>query len=340
MNTQMMSLLLPIAALLGWGGAFLVARHGQRVGLLDHPNARSSHLRPTPKGGGIGILAAVGMAGIMLEVPWYAWVPAVMVATFSIGADLRDIAPSTRLKMHFLAAFVFLIAHAVSTPDNWNVLLLIVPWAIFVAGTENIYNFMDGINGIAGLSGVVGFSLLALFLARFRASGDAVLLYCLLAAACAGFLPLNFPRARVFMGDVGSILLGFLFACGVVMAGHSVQDFMCAASFLFPFYADEITTMFVRLRNGENLTTAHRRHVYQLLVNEMEYPHWKVAVGYGMTQAAVGAGSLLLVSRGWLALSCFLFACSITFVIVQACIRMAASAKQVTSQQYGSRVSA
>jgi Fuc2NAc and GlcNAc transferase len=292
MNAQMMLLLFPIAAMLGWVGAFLVAHQGQRIGLLDHPNARSSHARPTPKGGGIGILAAAGAMGVTLGLPWYAWEPAALVATFSVWADRLEIAPSSRLKIHFLTVFIFLFGHTASTIDQLGALLLIIPWAIFVVGTANIYNFMDGINGIAGLSGVVGFSLMAYFVARFQTSGDMFMWYCLLAAACAGFLPLNFPRARVFMGDVGSILLGFLFACAVITSSRSVQDFMCTTSFLFPFYADELTTMFVRLRDSESLTQPHRRHIYQLLANEKGIPHWKVSVGFGLLQLFVGVSAI------------------------------------------------
>jgi Fuc2NAc and GlcNAc transferase len=81
--------------------------------------------------------------------------------------------------------------------------------------------------------------------------------------SCIGFLPFNVPKAKVFMGDVGSILLGFIFSGMAVYLFNDVLDFICLSSFLFPFYADELTTMIVRLKDGENLTNAHRRHLYQ-----------------------------------------------------------------------------
>ena len=90
------------------------------------------------------------------------------------------------------------------------------------------------------------------------------------------------------MGDVGSILLGFVFAGMVVFLSGNLLDFICMAGFLFPFYADELNTMIVRLRDGENLTKPHRRHLYQLLANEYGIAHWKVSLGYGLFQLIVG----------------------------------------------------
>ena len=164
-------------------------------------------------------------------------------------------------------------------------------------GTANYYNFMDGINGIAGITAVVGFGLLAFYASTSGAEHSFVILSICIALSCLGFLPFNMPKARVFMGDVGSILVGFLFAAMVVMLSKSFLDFVCLAGFLFPFYADELTTLYVRIkdefpsgrmnscgiRDGwmDRLMKPHRRHVYQLLANEMGIEHWKVSVGYG-----------------------------------------------------------
>lgn len=100
------------------------------------------------------------------------------------------------------------------------------------------------------------------------------------------------PKARVFMGDIGSILLGSVFAGLIWLTADSALDFVCMAAFLFPFYVDELTTVAVRLRDGENLTRPHRRHYYQLLANEKGIVHWKVSVGYGVFQLAVGISVL------------------------------------------------
>jgi Fuc2NAc and GlcNAc transferase len=124
-----------------------------------------------------------------------------------------------------------------------------------------------------------------------------------------GFLPFNMPKARVFIGDVGSILLGFVFAGLVVLLSKSFLEFVCLVGFLFPFYADELTTEYVRLRDGENVLKPHRRHVYQLLANEMGVDHWKVSVGYGVLQAVVGIGALVLRGYGTLTIIFFLAVC-------------------------------
>lgn len=157
---------------------------------------------------------------------------------------------------------------------------------------------MDGINGIAGITGVVAFGLLALF--NLLSGGESqftVLLLCI-TFSCLGFLPFNFPKPRVFMGDVGSILLGFVFACFVVLIAKSVLEFICLASFIFPFYADEIITMVVRLKDGENLLKPHRRHLYQLLANEMGINHWKVSIEYGVFQLVAGLSILFMKQYG------------------------------------------
>ena len=157
---------------------------------------------------------------------------------------------------------------------------------------------MDGINGIAGLTGVMGFGLLAVYFYLFGGPAGLVTVAVCLSLACLGFLPFNFPKARVFMGDVGSILLGAVFGAMVYRGTNSLLDFICLASFLFPFYADELTTMFVRIKDGENLTRPHRRHIYQLLANEKHLPHWQVTVLYACLQLLVGLTVLALRPRG------------------------------------------
>ncbi len=171
----------------------------------------------------------------------------------------------------------------------------------------------DGINGIAGIAGVVAFGLLALFCMKSGVGEALLALSICMGLACVGFLPFNMPRAHVFMGDVGSILLGFVFAAMVVGLARSINDFVVLCSFLFPFYADELHTEYVRLKDGENLLTPHRRHIYQLLANEMEIAHWKVALWYGVLQALVGIGALLLHRYGVVPVTVFLAGCLAAF---------------------------
>jgi len=102
-----------------------------------------------------------------------------------------------------------------------------------------------------------------------------------------GFLPFNMPRARLFMGDAGSIFLGFLFAVTICISSRSWTEFFVLASFLYPFYADEAVTMAERIWRGESLMQPHRRHLYQFLANELGVAHWKVSAGYGLVQLVV-----------------------------------------------------
>ena len=194
-------------------------------------------------------------------------------------------------------------------------------WTVFIVGTGNFYNFMDGINGIAGITGIIGFGLLSGYI--FMHDGHAVLstLALCMSLSCLGFLPLNMPTAKVFMGDIGSILLGSVFASLVFLASKTALDFLCMVSFLFTFYADEFATMFVRLRDGENLTQAHRRHIYQLLANEKGIAHWKVSVGFGFLQLAVGVGAIFVKPFGARAVFLVLLLCFITFVAVSLYLR-------------------
>jgi len=291
----------------GGVGAWSVAKHGSRLGLLDIPNERSSHEIPVPipKGGGIGILAAFVLSSLVLKISASFWVPAIFLALFSFFGDKVDLSPNLRLPVQFIAA-LFLLAPLLFS-DSLSILcplpsgLWLLPLTVFIVGTANFYNFMDGINGIAGITGVVGFGLVAFYAYLSGVGSSFGTLAICMSLSCLGFLPFNIPRARVFMGDVGSILLGFVFAGMVVWLAKSFLNFVCMTGFLFPFYADELTTMYVRLSDRENLTRPHRRHLYQLLANEMRIDHWKVSVEYGVLQFAVGVNILLFKDMGSIA---------------------------------------
>ena len=145
--------------------------------------------------------------------------------------------------------------------------------------------------------------------------------------ACMGFLPFNMPKARVFMGDVGSVMLGFVYAGLVVGLSYSLNDFMVLCAFLFPFYADELTTLYVRIKGErhsrlmDRLMKPHRRHLYQLQANEMGVAHWKVSAGYGALQLMVGVGALALRGYGDLVVVIFLGSCFAGFALVGSGLR-------------------
>ena len=283
-----------LSILCGSAFAWVLSLAAHRLGLIDHPNERSSHREPTPKGGGIGILAAFVFASLFLDIPSGFWLPATFLSLISFFGDVLDFSPKIRLPLQFIAAVAFLtsISHTpLLQPHN---LLMIIPLSVFIVGTVNFYNFMDGINGISAITCIVVFGLLALYSFAFESDKSLSLLSICISASCIGFLPFNVPKARVFMGDVGSILLGFVFAGMVIVLSKSFLDFICLTSFLFPYYADELSTMIIRIKDGENLLQPHRRHIYQLLANEKGISHWKISIGFGLVQVVVGGLVLLL----------------------------------------------
>jgi len=307
---------------LGLAGAWLISSTPHRIMLMliDHPTERSSHDIPTPRGGGVGILLAFILCSLVLKLPTTFLFPGVMLSIISFYGDNFQLSVRLRLVIQSVAAAFLAVPFLGSTGFP---LLLFLPVFIFVVGTTNLYNFMDGIDGIAGVTSVVGFGLLAYYnysIFSFPVSSYAILAICM-ALASLGFLFLNLPRARVFLGDVGSILLGFVFSGVVLMLAKNIVDLICLASFIFPFYADEITTMYVRLRQGENLTIPHRKHLYQLLANEMGFSQWIVSCSYGLIQLAVGLGAIFLKPHGILKVTIFLMTCFIIFSFVSYLVR-------------------
>ena len=291
-----------LSFILGAASAWLIINKAHKFELIDHPNHRSSHQKPTPTGSGIGILAVFVFVSLFIRIPFTFWIPATFLALLSFFQDKLKFSLKFRLFFQFSTTIMLLVGTINFHNPLINWLILIMPLIVFVVGTTNFYNFMDGINGIAAITGIVGFGLLAIY--AFLTEGDmsfTVISVCI-SFSCLGFLPFNVPKAKVFMGDVGSILLGFVFAGMVIVFSKDFLDFVCLASFLFPFYADELSTMAIRIKDGENIFRAHRRHLYQLLVNEKGIAHWKVSVGYGILQLLVGLSVIALKPFGLLAI--------------------------------------
>jgi Fuc2NAc and GlcNAc transferase len=290
------------SALLVAFGAWIISRFGRKLGLVDIPSERSSHSDPMPKGGGIGILIVFVVGAIWWHIPWTLWISACIVSLVSLLGDYREISFKIRLAVQIASAAIFsssiFFEISGSEVSLWISVLLLVFGALYITATANYFNFMDGINGIAGLTGIIAFSCLGLF-GLFAGKDIAWVAPAFgIAVACLGFLPLNFPRAKVFMGDVGSVFLGFLFASWVLWFSQSFLEFVVLTSFLFPFYVDELSTLIVRIRDGDRLTKAHRRHIYQILVNQVGLSHTVVTVFYGFIQIVVAILAWLAMKEG------------------------------------------
>ncbi len=254
-----------IAAFVSFGVAFamlaLLVSKFSRIA-LDQPNERSLHERPVPRTGGIAILAGM-LTSIAFGVGTL-WLPlglAVALAALSFLDDLYTLGALPRLGAHLAAAAV-LVWYVMSPMHPLELVLL----AVAITWLTNLYNFMDGSDGLAGGMAVVGFGTYALA----AALGDQealAMLAAALSAAAAAFLCFNFPPARIFLGDVGSVPLGFLAgALGIVGWRDDLWPLWLPVLAFAPFIADASATLVRRALRREPVWRAHREHYYQRLV--------------------------------------------------------------------------
>jgi UDP-N-acetylmuramyl pentapeptide phosphotransferase/UDP-N-acetylglucosamine-1-phosphate transferase len=265
---------------------FLLSPRGRFA--LDQPNERSLHAEPVPRTGGLAILA--GMAAAMLLVGAEVWLPvglALLLGGVSLYDDVHGLSHRVRLAAH-VAASAALVWYFLSPMEPlWMALLVLgVVWL------TNLYNFMDGADGVAGGMALIGFGTYA---AGAWLGGEAALaaLCAAIAAASAAFLAHNFHPARIFLGDVGSIPLGFLAAAlGLMGWRNDVWPLWFPVLVFGPFTADATVTLVKRLVRGERIWRAHRDHYYQRIVR-MGLGHRAAAlIGYAV-MAFCAAAALL-----------------------------------------------
>lgn len=279
--------------------AFFISRYGHKFSLIDNPQERSSHTTPTPRGGGIGIWIAFTSIGLFFNKGYQLILVPGIIGLMGFIDDRFSLSQKCRLIIQIILSFLSVYSYNQPAILPVNIFLLSF-WIIFITGTTNFYNFMDGINGIAALTGIAGFGLMAFFSYYFIHEYTITLMSISLLCACLGFLPLNFPNARIFMGDVGSLLLGFVFALFIVKLSLNIRTFLCLIMFLCMFYADALVTIYYRWKRGENLIQSHRSHLYQYITNELGLPHWKVSLIYAGIQLVFGSGALFAYTKGLL----------------------------------------
>jgi UDP-GlcNAc:undecaprenyl-phosphate GlcNAc-1-phosphate transferase len=271
-----------------WGTLAWLLRRGKYLP-MDHPNARSLHVTPRPRIGGLGI-----MAGVLVAAVWVASADLlpVVLAAFALAAvslldDVRGLPVALRFLAHFFAAAACLFATGL-TGWAWLLGTLVVVWM------TNLYNFMDGSDGLAGGMTAIGFGTLSAGAWLGDASGLAMFCAAIAAAALA-FLRFNFPPARVFMGDAGSIPLGFLAASlGILGAHQNAWPWHFPLLAFSPFIVDSSVTLLRRALRGEKIWQAHRSHYYQRVVL-MGASHRQLAlVAYILMLAGAGGALALL----------------------------------------------
>lgn len=280
----------------------LVQAWSRHLGLIDVPNVRSSHDTPTPRGGGIAILAGFA-AAILLRPPderaLLAFVAgAAAIAGLGLLDDIRHLPAWPKLVVHIgVATSVVVIAEVALTEIDFGIAAiplgaLGIPFSIlWLVGWINAYNFMDGVNGIAAVQAIVAGAALGVLAWQQGDVGTAFLAVAL-AGAAAGFLPWNFPIGRIFMGDVGSATLGFLFALLVLRLAQQV-GLLTATLPLLPFLFDSSVTVVRRAWSGEKFfSTPHRSHLYQRMMR-LSGSHVLVTLTWGALAAVSSAGALL-----------------------------------------------
>jgi UDP-N-acetylmuramyl pentapeptide phosphotransferase/UDP-N-acetylglucosamine-1-phosphate transferase len=270
--------LIPIAScLLSSGFIALLLRSGGGRLAIDQPNERSLHVRPIPRVGGLGILVGALPAWWFSGADAALWLPALLLGGLSFLDDRAGLPIAARFGAHAVAAVALLLVAFPAIP--W----IVVPVAVLaLMWFTNLYNFMDGSDGLAGGMAVAGFGAYAV--AAWQ-SDDAALAIAAAgtAAAALGFLAFNFHPARVFMGDSGSIPLGFLAgAMGLAGWRDGLWPLWFPILAFAPFVVDASVTLARRMLRGERFWQAHRTHYYQRLV-QLGWGHRRTAFAeYGL----------------------------------------------------------
>ncbi len=275
----MMSLywIMPLALIGALAGTAILRRYALSNSLIDIPNARSSHVLPTPRGGGVAIVVSFILSAVLLalngliewSLMWAIVVPGGGIAVIGFLDDHGHIPARWRLLGHFTAAIVGMVLLGGLAPVSVLGISLDLGWAGYLFGCFylvwllNLYNFMDGIDGLASLEAIfvcLGGALLYVLCGQISFVWGPIAL----ALAVAGFLYWNFPPARIFMGDAGS---GFL---GIVLGFLSLQAAWVNPALLWGwlillgvFIVDATCTLMVRLVRGDKVYEAHRSHAYQ-----------------------------------------------------------------------------
>lgn len=279
-------------------------RLARRWQMVDRPNDRSSHQLPTPHGGGVplflafvlGTLVAYAQGVHWLRSYWLLTSLALLLVGIGVWDDLRNLPVRLRLSLYGLCSALLVMELAQPTAAgqliDW---ILVAGAAVLLLWMLNLYNFMDGIDGIAALQCILACGSAAL-LSWFNAGDPQYALYCLLlAAAHTGFLVWNWPPARLFMGDAGSVPTGFLLG-GLALLGASAGQLplACWIILLAAFIGDATYTLLWRMATGQPFTRPHRLHTYQRLSR-----HWGGHLPVDMALLALNA--LWLFPLAWTA---------------------------------------
>lgn len=285
-----------VVAILLLGLELLYFYVADKFNIIDKPNLRSSHTSITLRGGGVIFLLGAWIYTLFFgfQYPWF------LAGLTAIGGvsfidDIHPVPNKVRLVIHFIAMFLMFQEFGILNLDSWWIILI---GLVLCVGIVNAYNFMDGINGITG-----GYSLAVLFPLLYvnhsiHFIDSSFLIVTILSVFVFCFF--NFRRkARCFAGDVGSVGIAFilLFAIGKLIL--QTGDFAYIL-FLVVYGVDSVLTIIHRVLLHEDLGEAHRKHVYQLMANELNIPHVTVSLIYAVLQLLISFGLLVLPVSRWI----------------------------------------
>jgi Fuc2NAc and GlcNAc transferase len=310
MNTYIMSTTFFVTLVIAGVLVHIIRHYALKHAVMDIPNERSSHETPTPRGGGLAIFGLCwgGMLLALILQPsddLKAWI-AFLVGTLVLGVvsildDIFSLSNRIRFACHIFVAGCILVFCG-----HWSVVTfpflgeIPLGWIgagvafIWIIGLLNVYNFMDGIDGIASVQAIGAGTTWAL-LGYIGGYMDITIFSLLIVASSLGFLWHNRPPAKIFMGDVGSTFLGVSFAALAILAAQRDPRLAVAGILaVWPFVFDGNLTLFRRAKNHENVFKAHRSHLYQRLT-QSGWSHGQVTGLYAILSALGVVFALLFV---------------------------------------------
>ena len=285
-------------------------RVADKFNIIDKPNERSSHSRITLRGG--GIIFYFGALAYFLSNHWeYPWfMLALTLITFiSFVDDVRSTSQGLRLVFHFTAMALMFYQWGLFSLSWWWIIIAL----IICTGIINAYNFMDGINGITGGYSLVILGALAYINSEITTFVEPALINTVLCSVLV-FCFFNFrKKAKCFAGDVGSVSIAFilLFLIGKLII--KTEDFSWII-LLSVYGVDSVLTIIHRLMLHENIGLPHRKHMYQLMANELKMPHVVVALIYMVAQAVIIMGYISCQSYGYTFLLCMVLLLGIVYI--------------------------
>ena len=258
--------------------------------IQDIPNARSLHTSPVPRIGGMALITGMlaGWAVLINSLTWWIVVPLLALFVVSVLDDIRGLSVRYRLLVHIGAAWLLVFGSGLFAQHVLSGILVL----FMVVWVTNLYNFMDGSDGLAGGMTLFGFIMYGIA-AMLGHDVPFAMLNFSVAAAALSFLYFNFYPARVFMGDAGSIPLGFLVAAmGVWGWQKNLWPVWFPLLVFSPFVLDATVTLVKRGLRREKIWQAHREHYYQRIV-QLGFGHRNTAISEYALMASVGASSLI-----------------------------------------------